>query len=51
MNWFISLIELLIDKTPIIGKIKSVVERDIPMCQISNEELIPTNDSTRYVAF
>jgi hypothetical protein len=39
IEWVISGVELILDKTPIVGKLKSVLERDLPMRQLNPEEV------------
>lgn len=40
IEWVISGVELILDKTPIVGKLKSVLERDLPMRQLSPDEVL-----------
>jgi hypothetical protein len=51
VEWVLSGIDLLIEKTPVIGKIKEVVERDFPMRQLNHSELLSDVWLTRLTAF
>lgn len=40
IDWVINVIELLLEKTPIVGKIIGALEKDYPLRQLSPEELL-----------
>lgn len=51
LEWLLSAVDLLIEKTPVVGKIKEVVERDFPMRQLSHAELLSDAWLTKLTGF